>query len=417
VKLFVGDDWSEEHHDVELMDTEGRKLGSARLEEGAAGMARLHEMIAAHAEDDTEPGQVKTGIETDRGPWVQALIAAGYEVFAINPLQVARYRERHSVPGGKSDKSDARTLADMVRTGSRQLRPVAGDSEQAAAVKVVARSHKTLIRERTSTTQRMRNALREYFPAALAAYGDLRAPDVLELLIKAPDPASAARLTTAQIRAALTRARRRGTEDKAAQIKDALRAEQLAQPPVVAAACAASVQALAHVMIALNEQITLLEGHVQENFRRHPDAEIYLSQPGLGEVPGARVPGESGDDPGRYATATARKNYAGTSPITRQSGKKKLVTARYVRNDRLIDPLDGQAFAALRASPGARAYYDKQRGRGLGHHAALRQVANRLTGILHGCLKTGTRYDEATAWASQPAALEPARESDAGIAA
>ena len=129
------------------------------------------------------------------------------------------------------------------------------------------------------------------------------------------------------------------------------------------------------------------------------DAEIYLSQPGLGVVLGARVLAEFGDDTTRYADARARKNYAGTSPITRQSGKKKTVLARYVHNDRLIDALNRQAFAALRASPGARGYYDQLRARGVGHHSALRQLGNRLVGILHGCLKTGTTYDEPTAWA------------------
>ena len=137
---------------------------------------------------------------------------------------------------------------------------------------------------------------------------------------------------------------------------------------------------------------------VDAHFGKHPDAEIYLSQPGLGTILSARVLAEFGDDADRYVDAKARKNYARTSPITRQSGKKKIVLARYVHNDRLIDALGRQAFAALTASPGARAYYDELRGRGTGHHAALRQLANRLVGILHGCLKTGTNYDEHTAW-------------------
>ncbi len=130
-----------------------------------------------------------------------------------------------------------------------------------------------------------------------------------------------------------------------------------------------------------------------------PDAEIYLSQPGLGVVTGARVLGEFGDDPDRYTDAKSRKNYAGTSPITRASGKKKTVLARYVHNDRLVDALRCQAFSALRGSAGARAYYTALRARGTGHNAALRQLANRLVGILHGCLKTGTCYDETKAWA------------------
>jgi hypothetical protein len=137
---------------------------------------------------------------------------------------------------------------------------------------------------------------------------------------------------------------------------------------------------------------------VEAHFGRHPAAEIILSQPGMGPILGARVLAEFGDAEGRYASAKARKNYAGTSPITRASGKKKVVLARYVHNDRLIDALDSQAFSALKVSPGARAYYDRIRARDISHHAALRQLASRLVGILHGCLKTRTLYDETTAW-------------------
>jgi transposase len=399
LRLLVGDDWAEDHHDVELMDAAGRRLARARLPEGVAGMARLHAMIAGQLADaDPDEVQVLAGIETDRGPWVAALAAAGYEVFAVNPLQAAQYRKRHAVSGAKSDAADAHVLADMVRTDAHQLRPVAGDSAAAQAVKVVARTHKTLIWERTRTTQRLRHALREYFPAALAAFEDLDAPDTLELLAKAPDPATAARLSISQISAALKRARRRNIAGKAAQIQAALRAEQLGQPPAVTAAYAASVRALAAVLVTLNEQVKAMQGQVETHFGQHPAAEIIASQPGLGPVLGARVLAEFGDDPARYASAKARKNYAATSPITRASGKKKTALARFVHNDRLIDALMGQAFAALSTSPGARAYYQRQRARGAGHNPALRQLANRLVGILHGCLKTGTPYDETTAW-------------------
>jgi transposase len=398
VVLFVGDDRAEDHHDVELMDSTGRRLAKARLGEGVAGIARLHAMIGEQLGDEVDETEVLVGIETDRGPWVAALIAAGYTVYAINPLSVARYRERHSVSGAKSDPADAHTLADMVRTDAHQLRPVAGDSAQAAAVKVVSRAHKSLIWERTRHTQRLRHALREYFPAALEAFDDLDATDTLELLAKAPDPASAARLTRAQIRAALNRARRRNIDDKAQRIQAVLRAEHLGQADVITAAYAATTRSAAAVLTTLNEQVKVLEGQVDAHFGRHPDAEIISSQPGLGPILGARVLAEFGDDPDRYATAKNRKNYAGTSPITRASGMKKVVAARFVHNDRLIDALMAQAFAALNTSPGARAYYDRQRARGADHNPALRQLANRLVGILHGCLKTRTRYDEATAW-------------------
>jgi transposase len=400
--LFVGDDWAEDHHDVELMDEAGRRLSKATLPEGIAGISRLHAMIAAQLDPDADPddraGQVRIGIETDRGPWVQALIAAGYQVYAVNPLQAARYRERLSVSGAKSDPADAHLLADMVRTDSHQLRMVAGDSELAEAVKVVTRAHKTLIWERTRHTLRLRSTLREYFPAALVAFEDLTAADTLELLGKAPDPASAARLTITQITAALKRARRHHRDRRAAEIQAALRTPQLGQAPLVAGAYAVAVGAQVAILGVLNEQVAVVQEQVEAHFGRHPDAEIYTSQPGLGQILGARVLAEFGDDPTRYTDTRARKNYAGTSPITRASGKKKVVLARHVHNDRLLDALGGQAFAAISRSPGARAYYEKQRDRGLGHRAALRQLANRLVGILHGCLKTSTRYDESTAW-------------------
>jgi transposase len=395
--LFVGDDWAEDYHDVEVQDETGRRLAKARFTEGLAGVAGLHELVAQHLDED-EADQVVLGIETDRGPWVLALIAAGYRVFAINPLQVARYRERQSVSGAKSDAADAHTLADMVRTDSHQLRPVAGDSDQAEAVKVVARAHKTLIWERTRHAQRLRNALREFFPAALQAFDDLTAADALELLAKAPDPDAAARLTIAQVSAALKRARRHHASDKARVIRAALRTEQLRQPAAVTTAYAAAVRAQVAVIGTLNAQIKTMGEQVEAHFGQHPDVEIYLSQPGMGPIVGARVLSEFGDDDHRYADARSRKNYAGTSPITRASGKKKTVLARYVHNNRLIDALGQQAFSALTGSPGARAYYDQLRRRGMGHRAALRQLANRLVGILHGCLKTGTVYDETTAW-------------------
>jgi transposase len=287
--LFVGDDWAEAHHDVEVMDAAGRRLAKARLPEGVAGMARLHAMIGEQLGEDTDEVEVLVGIETDRGPWVAALIAAGYTVYAINPLQVARYREGHSVSGAKSDAADAHTLADMVRTDSHQLRPVAADSAAAGAVKVVTRAHKTLIWERTRHTQRLRHALREYFPAALEAFEDLDAADVLELLARAPDPASAAKLTITQISAALTRARRRNVAEKAAGIQAVLRAEHLGQPEVLTAAYAATTRAAVAVLTTLQEQVKVLQGQVDAHFGQHPDAKIILSQPGLGPVLGARV--------------------------------------------------------------------------------------------------------------------------------
>ena len=411
--LFIGDDWAEGHHDVVVQDDAGKTLARRRLPEGADGIARFHEVVASCLGEDAEPdpARVVVVIETGRGPWVKALAAAGYRVYPANPKQAARHKETVAVSGKKDDFFDAACLADMGRTRRHQIRELAADSDIAEAVKIAARAHQKLVWERTRHLLRMRSALREYFPAALEAYAGLglTGPDALELLGKAPDPASAARLTVTQITAALKRAGRRGDlAQRARDIQAALRAPHLSQPAVIAGAYAASVQAGAAVIAALNEQCKVMEAKVSELFRRHPDAGVYLSQPGIGDITGARILGEFGDAPGRYASAKARKNYAGTSPLTIQSGKKKTVHARYIRNRHLIDALRAQAFTALTASPGARAYYDELRAGGTGHDDALRRVAGRLTGILHGCLKHGRDYDETIAWSHRPGLLQAA---------
>ena len=353
-------------------------LAKARLPEGVAGIARLHAMIGEQLGEDAEDRrEVVVGIETDRGPWVQALVAAGYAVFAVNPLQAARYRERLGVSGAKSDAGDAHVLADMVRTDSHQLRPVAGDSAEArggqgrrpGAQDADLGTHPA---PGSGCGTRCGSTSRPRWSRSTTS----TPPTPWSCWPRPPTPARRPRLTHgADHRGAQARPSPRHRRRRPRAIQAALRTEHLGQPAVVTAAYAASVRALVAVLTTLNEQIKTLEGQVEAHFGQHPDAEIYL----LPARPGRRssAPGcspSSATTPDRYAAAKARKNYAGTSPITRASGKKKTVLARYVHNDRLIDALMAQAFAALHASPGARAYYDQLRARGAGHHAALRQL-------------------------------------------
>jgi transposase len=396
--LFIGDDWAEAHHDIEVVDEAGRVLAKRRLSEGVAGLAGLHALVGDRLSDDDEPDQVVVGIETDRGPWVQALIAAGYTVYAVNPVQVARYRERHGTSGAKSDPGDAHVLAELVRLDRAHHRPVAGDTAIAEHVKVVARAHQTMIWTRQRTTNTIRSMLREYYPAALVAFDDLAHSDALAVLAAAPDPA----LTTSRVVALLRKGgRQRNLQVRAQVIVEALRSEQLPARAGVVDAYAAAIGSLVAVTVEMVAQIGVIEEQVKAGFGRHPDAEIYLSQPGLGQILSARVLAEFGDDPLRYADARARKNYSGMAPITRASGTKRVVLARHARNRRLADALYQQAFAALTSSPGARAYYDRHRERGATHHQALRALANRLVGVLHGCLRHRVRYDETTAWAHE----------------
>jgi len=394
--IFVGIDWAEAHHDVCVLDAEGEVLATRRIPEGLEGVGRLHALLGEHADQADE---VVVGIETDRGLLVTALLGAGYLVYAVNPLAASRYRERHTTSGAKSDRGDARMLADLVRTDRHHHRTVAPDSELHGAIKVLARAHQNLIWTRQRQLNALRSSLREYYPGALVAFEELGHPDALAVLAIAPHPEQGRKLSQARIISALRRGgRQRNLERRASEIRAALRLPQLAAPALLAEAQAANTSALVAVIGTLGEQVTALEASLEGSFERHPDAEILRSLPGLGAILGARVLAEFGDAPDRYADAKGRRNYAGTAPITRASGTSHVVVARYARNKRLSDACYQWAFCALTASPGARAYYDDHDPGPRTAKVARRKLANKLVGILHGCLAHRTMYDESVAW-------------------
>ena len=397
MRVFVGHDWAEAHHDVFVEDEAGARLAAARVPEGIEGVARFHALIADHIDD---PSEVMVATETDRGLFVGALVATGYRVLAINPMSVARYRERHATSGAKSDAGDAWVLAELARVDGQHHRPISGDTDLADAVKTLARAHQSLIWARKRHTNQLRSALREFYPAALDAFDDLASGDALAVLAMAPTPTAGRHLASPRIVSALRRGgRQRLVDQRAGEIRQALRAEHLRAPDVVADAMGATVVALVGVISELRIQIRRLETELADRFEQHPDAKIIRSLPGLGTILGARVLAEFGDDPNRFDSAKSRKNYAATSPITRASGKHRVVLARYARNHRLADTCHLWAFATITASPGARALYDHRRQSGDTHNRALRALANRLVGILHGCLRHGVPYNEHTAWA------------------
>jgi transposase len=395
--IFVGVDWAEAHHDVCVLDEEGVVLGRRRIAAGVSGLADLQGLLADHAE---EPDEVTVGIETDRDLLVSALVASGFQVYAINPMAASRYRDRHHVSGAKSDPGDAKMLADLVRTDRHNHRQVAGDSELAEALKVLARAHQSAIWARQRRANALRSALREYYPAALEAFGThLTSTDALAVLEMAPTPELGRQLSRSKLAAGLRRAgRQRNVDTRAEVIQAALRSEQLGQPATLTRAYGHTTSSAVRLIAQFNAEITELEAALSEHFEQHPDAKIIRSLPGLGTILGARVLAEFGDDRTRYADGKSRRNYAGTSPITKASGKSRVVLARFARNRRLADALDQWAFCSLTQSDGARSYYDQLRSRDKTHRQALRQLANRWVGILHGCLEHQCLYDERVAW-------------------
>lgn len=278
-EVFVGHDWAEDHHDIHVEDRDGNRLASARVPDGVEGVARLHGLLAALVDD---PGTVIVASETDRGLFIGAMIAAGYQVYAVNPMSVARYRERHGTSGAKSDPGDAKVLADLARTDRHNHRRVAGDSGLAEAVKTLARAHHSLIWSRQRHANQLRSTLREFYPGALTAFPVLHDRDTLAVLAIAASPEQGRALSRSKIAAALRRGgRQRNVDTRAVEIQTALRSPQLAAPPVVADAMSNVVAANVKVIRELNRQIEQLETALVDRFDAHPDAAIIRSLPGL----------------------------------------------------------------------------------------------------------------------------------------
>lgn len=398
--ITCGIDWAEAHHDVALADTEGRTLARARITSDAAGFSTLLELIAEHGGCLEE---TPVAIETDKNLLVVALVGAGFTVYPINPRAVARYRERHGQAGGKSDPGDAAILANVLRTDKHMHRPLPAVSEQASAVKALARQHQEAIWALNQTVSRLRSVLLEFYPQALKAFPNLKHHAATAVLAAAPSPEAARKLTRRGVVGILHRCRRRNDPGLGDRILEDLTAPALGQPPRVESALGVSVQTLVTIIESMRAAVDQLEVELTREFETHPMAQTLRSAPGLGPILAARVLGEVGDDPHRFATAGGLRAFAGTAPITRASGRSHYVKARKVRNKRLGDACHWWAFAMLTNSPGARAHYDRRRAAGDHHNAALRNLANKLLGRLWWCLANDEPWDENAAWPSPTA--------------
>ena len=399
--VYCGIDWAEGHHDIALVDSDGTLVAKRRISESADGFAELTAMLAAAGDSAADP--VPVAIETPRGLLVACLRATGRPVYPVNPMAVARYRDRHSAAGRKSDHGDAIVLANILRTDRHVHRPLPADTELAQAIAVLARAQQDAVWARTGAHNKLRSHLREYYPAFLAAFADARGgitrPEARAILAVAPAPAAGAALTLTQLRALLRKAgRRRSIDAEAARLRETLRAPQMRQLPLVEDAMGRQALALLRQLDAACASADDLEQAAVASFNQHPDAGIITSFPGLGPLTGARVLAETGDDRTRFADAKGLKAYAGAAPITRASGKTTAVLHRRVKNQRLAATGYIWAFAALTASPGARAHYDRRRNDGDRHAAAQRNLFGRLLGCLHHCLATRQAYDEKTAF-------------------
>ena len=404
MSCYCGIDWAEGHHDAAVVDDVGKVLARARIDTDAAGFAQLLELLAQAG--DTAGDPIPVAIETDRGLLIAALRATDRPIYPINPLSASRYRARRQVSGAKSDAMDAVMLADILRTDRAAHRPLPADTELAQAIRVLARAQQDAVWERQRLGNQVRALCKDFFPAALEAFAalpgggvtgsGLARRDARAVLAAAPTPALAAKLTRARLTKLLTKAgRRREVHEDIERLYGIFHADRwLRQPPLVENAMGIQLTALLGQFDAACAAAEQLAEAATAHFDRHPDAKVITSFPGLGNLAGARVLAEIGDDRTRFTDARGLKAYAGSAPITRASGRKEVVLHRHIKNKRLAAAGHIWALSALRASPGARRHYDARRATGDWNHQAQRHLFNKLLGQLHHCLTTRQLYSE-----------------------
>src|SRR4051794_11213150 len=337
--VFCGIDWAEGHHDITLVDGDGTLIAKRRIEESLDGLAEFTAMLAAAGDSAQAP--IPVAIETPRGLLVAALRAAGRPVYPINPLAVARYRERTSVSGKKSDHIDAMALANILRTDAHLHRMLPADSALARSITVLARGYQDAVWRRTKLVQELRSRLREYYPGFLATFARtsgmsttrLASAEARAVLAIAPSPAEAATVSRARVQAALRRAgRTRNIASVTADIVAALRIAQPRQAQLVEQAMRTQTLALLDVLNAICGSVEQLSAALIDAFSQHPDYEIITSFPGLADISGAIVLGEIGDDRARFTDDRALQAFAGSAPVTRASGKTRAVIRRRTKN-------------------------------------------------------------------------------------
>jgi transposase len=400
-RIYVGIDWATEAHQACVLDQRGGLVAERSFAHSGAAIADFAQWLLELA--GGEPGQVAIAIEVPRGPVVEALVERGFEVYAINPKQLDRFRDRYSVAGAKDDRRDAFVLGDSLRTDRARFRRVRLDDPLIIQLRELSRVNEELGREANQLANRLRDQLHRFYAQALALCPAANEPWLWDLLALAPSPAAARRLRPQRVEPVLRRHRIRRM--RAREVVQALKAPALqVAPGVVEAATEHIALLLPRLRLvhsqhkqcgarleALLDQIQAVEPDDGEQ-REHHDVEIFRSLPGVGSVVAAAVLGEA-------AQALAERDYhalranAGIAPVTKQSGKRRTVVMRYACNGRLRNALFHWAQVAIMHDPASKAYYTALRQRGHSWPRTLRSVADRLLRVLFAMLKSGSLFD------------------------
>jgi transposase len=412
VQWFVGIDWATQSHCVCLLDAEGRPAGQRDFAHGGAGLTELRDWLLEKTK--AAPGQIAVAIETPHGPVVEMLLEHGFVVFAINPKQLDRFRDRFTVAGAKDDRRDAHVLGSSLRTDCAAFRQLAADNPVVIELREWSRMAEELQQERTRLANRLRQQLWRYYPQATKLTDDVADDWFLALWQKVPTPDRAAKAGEKAI-ARILGAYRIRRLDAATVLKTLRETPLLVAPGTTEAACV-HIRSLAARLHLVNQQIKEAQQSLdrlcakleeeESPAGQNPeqcDVTILRSWPGIGRVVLATLLVEA-TEPLRRRDYHALRALAGVAPVTRQSGKQRFVIRRLACNRRLQSAVHHWSRVALQHDAATRRRYDALRQRGHGHARALRGVGDRLLLALCATLKHQMPYDADHNSAKTPAA-------------
>lgn len=385
---FAGFDWASEHHDVTVVERHGVIVTCFRFEHTAAGWAQCREKLAPF-------GPLPVAIETSQGAAVHHLLALGLPVYPVNPKSAERYRERKAPSGVKDDQLDAWSLADALRVdghGWRQLHP---EDPLVEELRLLCRDESALIEQRTALINQLRSALREYYPAALEAFADWTQASSWRFLLSFPTPGALQKAGRRQWEKWLHAHRLWRPQTAEARLAIFARATEFTGGVAQIAAKSLLAQSCARLLCTLQDQLDEYRRRIEELFDRHPDSGLFGSLPGVGPKLGPRLLSELGEHRDRFASAESLQAYAGTAPVTFQSGQIRKVQLRRSCCHPLRAAIHLWANLSRATCAWAQAYYEAHRKKGQSHACALRCLGQRWLKILWKMWQTKTPYDEA----------------------
>lgn len=391
--LFVGFDWATEDHDVVAVDPSGGIVLDEKVEDTAEGWAAFRQRLAELAGPDL--GKVAVAVETCNGPAVERLLEMGCRVYPLNPKAAQRYRDRKNVSGNKTDRLDAWSFGDALRTDGHGWRALAPEDPLTQELRILCRDEVALIEQRTALVNQLRAALREYYPAALRAFDNWTFPCTWAFLQAFPTPAHLVAAGQRRWEKFLHLHRLASPESYQRRMDLFAAADTFCGTPPVTRGKSRLALALAAQLQVLQKQLTQYRQAVETLFAQHPDHDIFGSLPGAGSKTAPRLASEIGSLRERFEEPQSLQSYGGTAPVTRQSGKSRFVLFRRSCNKHLRAAIGFLADHSRAECVWAQAYYEKKKTEGKSHSAALRCLAHRWLKIIWKMWQTRTSYNEA----------------------